>query len=166
MKHPLVSGAVAVCALVLFAAACGGKSKKEMTGGAPQPGAAPGGGPNAAPPLVAPQPGVTTVCPTVSGEYRVIFKTSCGSTGWGWVDVAQNGCDITANLKQLALVKGRLEGDTATVALTFHNPCKGSGGGVLTVSGRVIAGTFSGGATGQEISCCGAMNGTFTLTKQ
>ena len=162
MKHPRVPFALAACALVICAAACGGKSKKEMTGGSPPPGAAP----NAAPPLVAPQPGVKTVCPAVSGEYRLYFKTSCGSTGWGWVNIAQNGCDITANMKQLGLLKGRLEGDSANVALTFNDPCKGSGSGVLNVSGKIVSGTFSGSATGQEIRCCGVMTGTFTLTKQ
>jgi len=157
----------AAVALVLAAAvgSCGGKSKQEQ-GGGPPPASGTGSGEVGQPPLVAPQPGVKTVCPALAGEYRLMFKTSCGSTGWGWVNIEQNGCDITANLKQLALVKGRLEGDTASIALTYNFPCAGSGSGTLTASGRIVSASFSGGATGTELRCCSPMNGTFTLTKQ
>lgn len=151
--------------LAVAVAACG-KSKKEMGGGfsaAPGGGSAPQGGP--APEIHPPRPGSIGVCPTITGSYQVAFKTSCGSQGWGWVDAQQNGCDITLNLKQLAVIKGRLDGDAANVSLTFQNPCGGAGSGLVTVSGDIIAGSFSGVQTGTEIKCCTPVSGTFTLTK-
>jgi len=165
MKSNRMVAALLALALAAAVSGCRGKSRNEMGGGppaAPVPGEAPGG---EQPPLHAPQPGATG-CPTVSGEYRLAFKTTCGSNGWGWVDVEQSGCDITANMKQLAVVKGRLQGDAANVSLAFNFPCGGSGSGLLTVSGRIISGSFSGVQTGTEIRCCTPVSGTFTMTKQ
>jgi hypothetical protein len=156
----------ALVAFALAAALFGCGRKKETPGGAPASTGA-GNAPGQAPaPHSAPQPGGATGCPTISGEYRLQFKTSCGSTGWGWVDVVQNGCDITADMRQLAVIKGRLEGDSANVALTFNYPCGGSGSGLLSVSGRVVSGTFSATVTGTELKCCTPQSGTFTFTKQ
>jgi hypothetical protein len=157
----------ALAALVLAASlfACG-KSKKETSGPFTSPsggGSGPQGGP--APEIHAPRPGSIGICPTITGSYQLAFKTSCGSQGWGWVDAEQNGCDITLNLKQLAVIKGRLDGDAANVSLTFQNPCGGAGSGLVTVSGDIIAGSFSGVQSGTEVKCCTPVSGTFTLTK-
>jgi hypothetical protein len=150
--------------LAVSVAACG-KSKKE-TGGFTSPSGG-GGAPlsGAAPEVHPPRPGSIGACPTITGNYQLAFKTSCGSQGWGWVDAVQNGCEITLDLKQLAVIKGRLDGDAANVSLTFQNPCGGAGSGLVTVSGDIIAGSFSGVQTGTEIKCCTPISGTFTLTK-
>jgi hypothetical protein len=132
---------------------CRGKSANEMRSEAPGP-------------LSAPQPGAPTSCPVLTGEYRASFKTSCGSTGWGWVKIEQNGCDIDANLTLLGRMKGTLRGDSAPIAITFNKPCSGSGSGTLTASGKVVAGTFAGSATGADQRCCNPISGTFSFTKQ
>jgi hypothetical protein len=108
-------------------------------------------------------------CIPLTGQYTGVFTDSCGLSKTGDVTLFQTSCTVAAEFPGVGSLQGSVSGATLVFAIGFSgfSPCGGSGSGTatLTPSGDLVGG-YSGQTTGTGTTCCGEVNGTFTLTRR
>jgi hypothetical protein len=107
-----------------------------------------------------------STCSNIGGNYSASFTNNCGAVGSGMIAVAQAGCNVTIAANGLASGQGSIDGNKATLDVSFSPPCTGMVTAVGTIEGSMITGTFQGSGQGGSGCCTGALSGSFSMAKQ